>query len=54
MAKTANQRSKEARKRNREEGMVPKHIWVYPEDWEEIKAFIDFKTDQTEKNQNSC
>jgi hypothetical protein len=41
--KSPAKRKSESRKRMREKGMVPKEIWVYPDDWPEIKNFIEYK-----------
>jgi hypothetical protein len=49
MIKPSTKRANETRDRKRAKGLVPKHIWVYPEDWPVIKAFIDCITEKTEK-----
>jgi hypothetical protein len=41
--KKATDKKAQARKKWREEGMVPKEIWVFPEDWPDIKSYIDYK-----------
>ena len=43
MVKTGRERQRELRKKKREAGLISKEIWVYPEIWEEIQAFIEFK-----------
>ena len=29
------------RKRKRDNGMVPKEVWVFPEDWKEINHILE-------------
>jgi len=39
--KSAAERKKEERQRKREDGLVPKEIWCFPEHWEKIKKYIE-------------
>jgi hypothetical protein len=34
------------RQRKRDKGLVPKEVWIFPEDWEEIKELIEKKVNK--------
>jgi hypothetical protein len=53
MAKKKPDFKKTAREKWRAEGMIPKEIWVFPEDWPEILAFINFKKTERRKQKSS-
>ena len=48
MPKPAKQRQADYAKRKSALGQVKRYLWVYPETWDEIKAFADSKAGRRE------
>jgi len=48
MPKSDKERSKKLYASKKSKGMVKRCLWCYPQDWAEIKAFCNDKTDKRE------
>ena len=52
MPKSDAERRKKSNDKKRERGLIPKHIWVYPQSWPHIKKYIDKKNKEAEDDKS--